>query len=219
MKMTIKTILIMAGLTSFSAAVMASEVGTITTFSDGNVLTAAQLNDNNTSIITAVNDNNSHHKVYALRDTGPAGGLVFHIENGGRNGLEAAPGDQDGGSGVQWGCDGVNIDGAEGALIGRGYINTLDVMEQCSEANRASKLAYDYISPSGYTDWFLPSQDELYQMYTELHLNGVGDFASNHYWSSSEYSAGGAQGQFFSGGSPSVNPKASLLRVRSIRAF
>jgi hypothetical protein len=41
--------------------------------------------------------------------------------------------------------------------------------------------------PSGQSwSWFLPSEDELMAMYTELHSNGLGSFESATYWSSTE---------------------------------
>ena len=43
---------------------------------------------------------------YAIGDTGPTGGIVFHVTNGGLNGLEAALVDQ---VTASWGCAGTGF--------------------------------------------------------------------------------------------------------------
>lgn len=74
-------------------------------------------------------------------------------------------------------------------------------------------------------DWFLPSLDALVAMYTNLHLEGVGDFSiTNWYWSSSEYSASIAYLRHFGDGGqvpPDVDPigKVNGNRVRACRKF
>ncbi|MBR1938587.1 MAG: leucine-rich repeat domain-containing protein [Spirochaetales bacterium] len=77
-----------------------------------------------------------------------------------------------------------------------------------------------------YTDWFLPSKDELNLMYTNLHEKGLGDFngdSSNwpYYWSSSEYSynADIVWLQFFDNGIQIDNGRNKYNRVRPVRAF
>jgi hypothetical protein len=235
MKITRKALWIFASLSAFSAAVMSSQVSPLIAFTDGEVLTADELNNNNAAIMTAVNDNdtaittavndiNSKHKIYIIGDTGPAGGLVFHIENGGRNGLEAASEDQDDGTGTSWGCTGTEISGADGVLIERGATNTLDIVEQCTAANIASKLAYNYVSDSGYTDWFLPSKDELDAM-VENSVFAASSGVDLFYWSSSETGAATVWCQNSNNGNQfEFYPKSPSLpdvkaRVRAVRAF
>jgi hypothetical protein len=72
----------------------------------------------------------------------------------------------------------------------------------------------------GYSDWFLPSKDELNLMYTNLKVAGVGGFVANGYWSSSEDNAHSAWGQRFGTYvyQPGV-PKYNEGRVRAVRAF
>jgi hypothetical protein len=70
------------------------------------------------------------------------------------------------------------------------------------------------------TDWFLPSFDELDAMYDNLKAQGVGEFADESYWSSSEYNANGASSINFTDGTPSLNMgKLSPIHVRACRSF
>ena len=68
-------------------------------------------------------------------------------------------------------------------------------------------------------DWHLPSRDELNQMYVNLHQQGVGGFASDGYWSSSEISSLNAWVQHFGAGSNGVADKSFSARVRAVRAL
>ena len=151
---------------------------------------------------------------YQISNTGPAGGIVFYITNGGLNGLEAAPVDQS--NGVIWGCYGVDIAGAYGTEVGTGTANTVAIVNGCSEPNFAAKAAADYIY-NGYSDWFLPSKDELDLLYQQR--NVVGGFTSNSYWSSTENDVYGAWNKNFNNGAPYGYLKNPMLPVRAVRAF
>jgi len=162
--------------------------------------------------------------LYALRDTGPAGGLIFYVkEDGYSDGwmyLEAAPSDQSGGT--QWGSYGSSIGGTE-TSIGTGQSNTTTIVTWLNnnfETDRAAQLC-DVLTEGAYSDWFLPSKDELNLMYTNLKVAGVGGFTF-WYWSSSEFSADNVYVQYFVSGGQGTQPKNATsisIRVRAVRAF
>ena len=78
-------------------------------------------------------------------------------------------------------------------------------------------LEYE-VNGEEFNDWFLPSQNELSSMYSYLHKQGLGSFASDNYWSSSEYYATAAWTQDFDGGTQ-CHSRHSEYRVRPVRAF
>jgi len=131
-------------------------------------------------------------KTYAIGDTGPAGGIVFYVTALGHHGLEAAPTDQavPSSPGAQWGCIGTDIPGADSTAIGTGKQNTTDILAGCATAGIAARLADDF-TLNGYDDWFLPSKDELNELFVNRLV--VGGFPSDpilfFYWSSSERDA------------------------------
>ena len=146
--------------------------------------------------------------MYVIGDTGPAGGKVFHITDGGLHGLEAASVDQ---ASSTWGCDTTLIAGANGLAVGTGAQNTADIIFSCATASAAS------VAASYGPGWFLPSKDELNLLYTQKGV--VGGFASDVYWSSSQVSSGIAWGQFFLNGFQNYFNKTDTVRVRAVRAF
>jgi len=72
---------------------------------------------------------------------------------------------------------------------------------------------------AAYSDWFLPSKNELNQMYVNLHLYNIGGFVNNYYNSSTEGDASNIWLQFFSTGGQGVNIKSTLSYVRACRSF
>jgi hypothetical protein len=126
---------------------------------------------------------------YALRDTGPARGLVFHDKGSYSDGwryMEAAPSDQ--ATSVLWSNITTVAVSGTGRLIGNGRANTQAIISQSGHVASAAKICADLVL-NGYDDWFLPSQNELIAMYDELKKKGVGDFASYIYWTSSQYAS------------------------------
>jgi hypothetical protein len=85
----------------------------------------------------------------------------------------------------------------------------------------AANLADAYtatVSGVVYGDWFLPSKGELNQMY--VNQTAIGGFASDYYWSSSEYDADYvAWYQYFNYGFQDSFNKTGASYVRPVRAF
>jgi len=72
----------------------------------------------------------------------------------------------------------------------------------------------------GKTDWFLPSMNELNQLYTRRSNVGLQGLTSAWwFWSSSQNNAGFAREQTFSDGHQGFTTKTALGYVRAIRAF
>jgi hypothetical protein len=171
--------------------------------------------------------------VCALGDTGPGGGIVFYVQASDRFAcgstlsstckyLEAAPTSGTNAwtdasyawSGNTAGDIGLN---ARGTAVGSGYKNTEAMVAQSSTANRAGTIARAYRGPNNLSDWYLPSKDELNQLY--INKARVGGFVSNFYWSSSEVHSLETWYQNFSNGTQFNLAKYYTLYVRPVRAF
>ncbi|MDA8895495.1 BspA family leucine-rich repeat surface protein [Flavobacteriales bacterium] len=147
------------------------------------------------------------------------GGIVFYVDETGEHGLVAATEDIEGT--YEWGCYGTDISGADGLAVGTGYQNTLDIVSGCSETPIAASEALAYESEV-YSDWYLPSKDELLEIYNTIGLAGpdgdIGGFGYGWYWSSSELYYDRAWGVYFYQGLTWEN-KTGTKKVRVIRAF
>ncbi len=67
------------------------------------------------------------------------------------------------------------------------------------------------------SNWRLPTRNELKTIYVRLHQKGMGGFASDFYWSSSEIDCSYVWYQYFDGGSQKGIFKHYVLRVRLVR--
>lgn len=166
------------------------------------------------------------------------GGIIFYLDINNGNGLLAAQINQTSTNYeiMDWGCENNSISSAENALIWSGQSNTTSIINNCSSSGIAA-LICDSLQLNGYSDWFLPSKDELNLMYENLHLNGFGNFKEDvtvnignaihhtiYYWSSTQSSNYGnmAWVQTFSDGSQydlEVGIKSFKNMVRAVRMF
>jgi hypothetical protein len=99
--------------------------------------------------------------------------------------------------------------------LGTGAANTTTLLG-CWETNFAAKLARA-VRDGGYSDWYLPSKDELNKLY--INKNIVGNFIETHYWSSSESDSNYAIYQNFGTGAQSNSDKNGQKGIRAIRTF
>jgi hypothetical protein len=134
--------------------------------------------------------------------------------------LEAAPFDL---LRAEWGLYREDVTGIK-TEVGTGKRNTeliIAALNSKGETGRAAQLCRSFMM-SGYSDWFLPSKDELDLMYKNLKQKGLGGFSNNSYWSSSQNGNYGnfAWVQRFSDGNQTSTSETSTTRfVRAVRAF
>jgi len=119
-----------------------------------------------------------------------------------------------------WGCQGTLIsEGLTPEAIGQGVINTASIVATCATAGIAARLA-DQLVLNGFSDWFLPSLEELGMMWTELASDGLGGFVNQSYWSSTQASATQAFTIDMSNGNFNQHNKSQTNRhTRAMRRF
>lgn len=141
------------------------------------------------------------------------GDLGYDANN--QHGIIAAPADQS--SGTEWGCGQTAMNSTESG-IGYGAANTVAIISGCADAGIAARMCDDLVL-NGFSDWYLPSIDELDLLYQNLYINGIGSFNQQYYWSSTEYNAASALRFNFSSQATSNFIKSYPHNVRAIRSF
>lgn len=223
---------------NYLSSTITFEYGTTTSY--GSETTAAQspvTGNTNTNVSASISGlmygTTYHYRVKAVNSLGTSystdiqfiaaysigeninGGIVFYIDGTGQHGMVCAPTEQ---GSFQWGLV-FAVTGADGTAIGTGNQNTIDIANSAFSDERAAKFCYDLVL-NGYSDWFLPSKDELALMYTNLKVNGLGSFTISMYWTSSEYNnSENAWVQDFNHGQQSITAKGAPYSVRAARAF
>lgn len=155
-------------------------------------------------------------------DIGPGRGRVFYSartqQPWGRY-LEAAPRtwfSSEGDPNLTWCSDVVSsIPGAQATGLGAGRANTAAMLAVCTTDAAVAVGGY---RGGGRADWYLPSRDELRQLF--LRKAKVGPFIFHGYWSSSESAPDQAWIQdFYADYTPATTEKGYANYVRPIRAF
>jgi len=182
---------------------------------------------------------------------GNGGGLVCDVEDLPMN---VPSGTTDGQA--EWGCASGHFDYSSGSgvwvptpsmttgtAIGTGAANTAAIIaggcgtQSNSTGASLAAVECDASTKNSYTDWFLPSRDELNEIYSHKALinaaasaNGGSDFVAGGYlylWSSSEHETDSwgtanpdwAYWQKFADGSIYPHGKSTMTHVRAVRAF
>lgn len=183
---------------------------------------------------------------YTIGDRGPANGYVFYDDDDPGceeiyyyRYLEAAPYDVlvsgQTFSSFLWGEMGNDINGYDPSSppelneIGTGYDNHSAIINALGNYNDglyASMACGDYsVEHNGevFSDWYLPSLNELALMYSSLQAAGLGNFDDSIYWSSTENDYGfGADYAYyvdFRDGDQFDPQKLNKYNVRAIRGF
>jgi hypothetical protein len=142
------------------------------------------------------------------------GGIVFYIDSTGEHGMIVAPDDQ---KSSQWGTFEKEL-GAHGKSIGTGKSNTEIIEKAYSKPDIAGTICSS-LELNGYTDWYLPSVEELNIIYLSIKSKGLGNFANDAYWSSSETDFNNAWILNFGNGYPIENNVNKTYHVRAVRNF
>jgi hypothetical protein len=196
-----------------------------------------------TFTVTAINENGTSAPSSASNSVTPnvavgdllQGGVVYYVaptptdlDGDGKVDIGLICAVEDQSAAINWILGGdtqSTVNGNTSTAIGTGQTNTNAMMNQAGYTGGAAQVAEDYsVTDNGvtYNDWFLPSLEELNEMYSQKNsieaAAGVTPFGTN-YWSSSENNSSRAKSVDMSSGNDSNTYKSSQYSVRAIRTF
>ncbi len=154
------------------------------------------------------------------------GGVIAYIYQPGDSGyvkgrvggIIAAAKDQS--HGIMWAMEDYQTTALPGSTrtgLGSGRSNTDKIIAQNGRGSTYAAGLARACRNGGYSDWFLPSKDELNKLY--VIRAAIGGFADANYWSSSMCDGSSAWDQFFYGGFQNTFSKNTISRVRAVRYF
>jgi len=149
------------------------------------------------------------------------GGIIAYIDATGEHGLIAALEDQS--TGMVWWNGSSILTGAALTAIGTGKSNTDVIVAAQGAGNYAANLCKS-LNMGGYSDWFLPSLDELSELFkNKIEIGGFDLSYDGKYVSSSEHelASGSVWVLYFGNGKviPQTTSKSSPSKVRAVRYF
>ena len=144
------------------------------------------------------------------------GGFVFYNDGSG-GGLIASSTSEYVKEWITGGATQTTWNGNTHTEIGTGQTNTTFIINQTGHSGSAAEMC-EVFDDGTYSDWYLPSLDELNLIWQKLFLNGIGGFGGT-YWSSSENLASNAFSLNFTTGAQSISNKNILYSVRPVRSF
>jgi hypothetical protein len=139
------------------------------------------------------------------------GGIIAYINGGGSTGTSGLVVSSSSTLGTSvWGCYLANINTSTNA--GTGAANTAAILSDCAARPIAASVAAAHTG-GGYTDWYLPSVDDLNRIY--VNRVAIGNWGSS-YWSSSQFNS---QNSYFYDSNYNIENKNTPLNVRAVRSF
>jgi len=171
---------------------------------------------------------------YNIGDTGPGSGRIFYVSTAGftdtysgqtHHYLEAALinlGTNPGWASSAWettaipSMDDTGFTDTDDTPIGTGRRNTAFILQYDNTAPAA--LACKNYTGGGKTDWYLPSKDELSELYNQRTILGI-PTTNARYWSSSQYNNQEAWYMVFNDPASYYITKANPNNARPIRSF
>jgi hypothetical protein len=142
------------------------------------------------------------------------GGIIFYISNNREHGLIAATEDI---NPTKWYNTGYITTNAFHGALWRGGLNTYLIIKAQGRPGDYAALACHRYNGGGYTDWYLPSLNELKTLYQQRVI--VGGFVPQFYWSSTENGTYYGWAVFFGGDHAETFLKYAVYNVRPVRQY